>query len=60
MTTPKKPDQNSNRTKKRKTRGALTLSRPERRAERRLGSAMATFKTCSDGSYKKPGAQNMW
>lgn len=63
--TSKSKDPNSNRSKKRKKRG-FTMSRPNRRAERRLAEATNGYKEACRGSttsgieFKKPGAMKHW
>lgn len=58
-----KPD--SKRSKRRSKRN-FTASRPQRRAERRLGSALAGYQNCVKLSkaggkeFTKPGAEKHW
>jgi len=60
MATPKSKDPSSKRSKRRANRN-FTASRPERRAERRLNSAMGAFQAGNgDMGYRKPGAVRHW
>jgi hypothetical protein len=60
----KQKDPNSKRSQKRANRN-FTMSRPERRAERRLsialnGQRIALNSQGIDPGYRKPGAQKHW